>query len=65
MTDPQNEIEPLENRHAVTHPSLCQAMGRKYQLGNLERIEPTKDPILKWDCVFEGEQTSFEDDRNG
>jgi hypothetical protein len=29
----------------------------------LKAIKPTLDPILKVDCVFHGEQTSFEDER--
>lgn len=60
--DNQSECidESTENRHAVVDPSLCRAMGRKFDFGRLKRIERTKDTILKWDCVFEGEQTSFE-----
>jgi hypothetical protein len=29
----------------------------------LQRGKPTRNPILMVDCMFEGEQTSFEDDR--
>lgn len=51
-----------ENIHGATDPGQCQKMGR-LNGWKLKRVKPTKDPILKVDCVFEGEQTSFEDDR--
>jgi len=53
----------LENRHAVTERRLCKPMGIRNGFGKLKRIEPTHDPILRWDCVFQGRQTTFEDDR--
>jgi len=56
----ENTDESPENRHSVTTPSMCRDMGRKFNFGPLKRIERTKSPILKWDCVFEGEQTSFD-----
>jgi len=39
-------------------------MGRKYRR-RLKRMEQTSDRILKVNCVFYGEQTSFEDSRFG
>ena len=51
-----------ENIHAATDPDQCEEM-RKRNGWRLKRVEPTRDPILKVDCVFEGEQTSFEDTR--
>lgn len=52
-----------ENRHPVTERRLCKPMGIKNGFGRLKRIEPTGNSILRWDCVFQGKQTSFEDDR--
>ncbi|MBD2184822.1 hypothetical protein H6S82_01125 [Planktothrix sp. FACHB-1355] len=51
-----------ENIHSATDPQKCRDMERKYGW-KLKAIKPTSDPILKVDCVFEGEQTSFEDER--
>lgn len=51
-----------ENIHAATDPSKCREMAKKYGW-KLKRVKPTRDKTLKVDCVFEGEQTSFEDDR--
>ena len=51
-----------ENIHGATDPGQCQEMGR-LNGWKLKRVKPTKDRILKADCVFEGEQTSFEDER--
>ena len=51
-----------KNIHAATDPEKCWEMKRKYGW-NLVEIRLTKDKILKVDCVFEGEQTSFEDNR--
>lgn len=53
-----------ENIHAATDPKQCREMGARYGW-RLKRVEPTKDPILKVDCIFDGEQTSFEDTRYG
>ena len=53
-----------KNVHSVTDPDLCESMGKKHGWKLLE-VVPTKDPILKADCIFEGEQTSFEDTRYG
>ncbi|XGB43260.1 MAG: hypothetical protein LVS60_05650 [Nodosilinea sp. LVE1205-7] len=36
---------------------------RRNQGWELQRVKPTRDPIIRVDCVVEGEQTSFEDDR--
>lgn len=53
-----------ENVHGATDPQQCRKMGKKYGW-KLKTVRPTKDKILKVDCVFEGEQTSFEDERYG
>jgi hypothetical protein len=52
----------LENVHSATDPQKCREMEQKYGW-KLKAIKPTRDPILKVDCVFHGEQTSFEDER--
>ncbi|MCL1470395.1 hypothetical protein [Argonema antarcticum] len=53
-----------ENRHAATDLEQCKRMAKRNRW-KLIRVEPTGLPILKVDCIFEGEQTSFmEDDRN-
>lgn len=55
-----SEEREKENRHAVTSSDLCKKIGRKYGW-NLKRIERTGVKDLPYECVFEGEQTSFED----
>lgn len=50
-----------ENRHAATSGKACEEMAEKNDW-ELKRVEPTEDPVLKVDCVFKGEQTSFQDD---
>jgi hypothetical protein len=57
----QNQ-QPSENVHAATDPEKCEEMAERYNW-ELREVRPTSDPILKVDCVFEGEQTSFEDTR--
>lgn len=51
-----------ENIHAAVSRKQCEKMGERNGWA-LKRVEPTRDKILKVNCVFEGEQTSFEDDR--
>lgn len=55
-------MSQAENVHAATDPEKCEEMAEKYQW-ELKEVRSTNDPILKVDCVFEGEQTSFEDTR--
>jgi len=43
-----------ESRHAATDPQKCREMEKRYAW-KLLRIEPTRDVILKFDCIFEGE----------
>lgn len=50
-----------ENRHSATDKEQCKKMA-KLNAWKLIRVEPTGDKILKVDCVFEGEQTSFMQD---
>jgi hypothetical protein len=42
------------SRHAATDEEKCEEMAEKYDW-DLVRVEPTEDPILQVDCVFEGE----------
>ncbi len=51
-----------ENVHSATDPEKCREMEHKYRW-TLKSVRPTRDPILKVDCVFYGEQTSFDDER--
>ena len=53
-----------ENVHSATEPAKCEEMADRNGW-RLKRVEPTQDPILKVDCIFYGEQTSFEDIRYG
>lgn len=53
-----------QNIHSVTRPELCEEIGKKYGWELIE-VRETNDPILEVDCIFEGEQTSFEDTRYG
>lgn len=53
-----------ENIHGATDKEQCKIMGKRNGW-RLKRIQKTKDPILKVDCVFYGEQTTFEDERYG
>ena len=48
------------NAHAAANPKDCVKMGDKYGW-KLKRVKPTQNPVLKVECIFEGEQTSFED----
>lgn len=52
------------NVHSAVDRKHCEEMEDKYGW-QLEAVEPTDDPILKVDCYFLGEQTSFEDERYG
>lgn len=47
-----------ENRHSATSIEQCKIMA-KLNGWKLLYVEPNGDPILKVDCIFEGEQTSF------
>ena len=51
-----------ENIHSATDPQKCLEMQQKYGW-ELKDIRPTRDSTLKVNCVFYGEQTSFEDKR--
>lgn len=57
-----NRKSNQENVHSATDPQKCREMEQKYGW-TLKTIRQTRDPILKVDCVFYGEQTSFEDER--
>lgn len=46
--------ETPESRHSATDPEACRDMEKKYGW-TLLRIEPTRDKILKVDCIFKGE----------
>lgn len=51
------------NRHFATDKEQCKKMG-KINGWTLLDVRPPKypDPILKVECIFEGEQTSFMED---
>lgn len=53
MRKPSNGEKP-ESRHGATDPQRCRNMEKKYGW-KLLRVEKTRDTILKFDCVFEGE----------
>jgi hypothetical protein len=58
---PNNNNDPdAENIHSATNPKKCYEMEDRYGW-KLKRIRPTKDKILKVDCIFYGEQTSFQE----
>jgi hypothetical protein len=56
----QSESDEPENVHSATSPDKCYEMEDKYGW-QIKDIRPTKNSILKVDCVFYGEQTSFQD----
>ncbi|MDY6781242.1 MAG: hypothetical protein SW833_01575 [Cyanobacteriota bacterium] len=58
-TNNSNDSDP-ENIHGATDPKKCRGMEKKYGW-TLKEIRPNPDPILKVNCVFYGEQTSFQD----
>lgn len=58
-TNNSNDSDP-ENIHGATDPKKCYEMESKYGW-KLKRIRPTQDSILKVNCIFYGEQTSFQD----
>ena len=52
------------NTHSAVDEEHCLEMEKRYGWPLVEAI-PTSDPIFKVDCIFEGEQTSFEETRYG
>ncbi len=52
-----------ENIHSATDPEECEKMQQKYGWKLKDVRINKKQEILKVDCIFEGEQTSFEDSR--
>ena len=58
----QDSVGEQENVHGATDPSRCEQMAKRYGW-QLKAIRRTGDAMLKVDCVFFGEQTSFEDER--
>jgi hypothetical protein len=53
-----------ENIHAAASEEDCEQMGKNYGWKLIE-VRDNGDKTLPKDCVFEGEQTSFEDTRYG
>ncbi|TAF49016.1 MAG: hypothetical protein EAZ61_14830 [Oscillatoriales cyanobacterium] len=49
-----------ENIHAAASPADCVRMAKRNNW-KLKRTKPNGDRILSTDCIFEGEQTTFED----
>ena len=47
-----------ENIHSATSPQKCRDMERRYGW-QLKTIRKTPNSILKVDCVFYGQQSSF------
>jgi hypothetical protein len=62
MNEGKEQSQFQENVHAAATPQACAEMGNRYKW-KLKRVRPTGDPVLKVNCIFEGEQTSFEDTR--
>lgn len=56
---------PSTNKHWVTDPQKCEEMGRRngWELIDVKVREPNE--VLSTECIFAGEQTSFEDTRYG
>lgn len=50
----QQKSENQISRHSATDPEKCYLIAKKYGW-KLLRIEPTQDPVLKVDCIFEGD----------
>jgi len=63
MNESKEQSQFQENVHAAATPQACAEMGNRYKW-TLKRVRPTGDPILKVDCIFEGEQTRFYDNRD-
>ncbi|MCC3439567.1 hypothetical protein [Microcoleus sp. PH2017_05_CCC_O_A] len=57
---PEPEPSELENIHSVTDPEKCREMERRYDW-KLKKIKVNKGLPLEIDCIFHGEQTSFQD----
>lgn len=49
------------NIHAAASAQYCEKMAKRNGW-NLVDVRPNGDPILSKDCVFEGKQTSFQED---
>ncbi|MEG3927884.1 hypothetical protein [Microcoleus sp. D3_18a_C4] len=56
----EQEASEPENIHSATDPQKCREMERRYDW-KLKQIKINKDLPLEVDCVFYGEQTSFQD----
>ncbi len=52
-------MKKKENIHAAANAECCEKMAKKYGW-NLLEVRDNGGEVLKKDCVFEGEQTSFE-----
>ena len=63
MTEEESDHEKPVNRHFATDKEQCKKMG-KLNGWKFVKAKPSKipDPILKVECFFEGEQTSFMED---
>lgn len=64
MAKKRENLDSEENVHSATDKEQCREMGKRNGW-KLKRIDLTRDPVLKVDCVFYGKQTSFEDTRYG
>lgn len=63
MSNP-SQNKGQENIHAAVSDEACEEMGKNHGWKLIETRD-NGDNILSKDCVFEGEQTSFEDIRYG
>jgi len=54
----------MVNIHAVTNKDRCREIAKKYKWKLIETRE-TNDSILKVECIFEGQQTTFEVNEEG
>lgn len=56
--------KPKTNKHWVTNPKQCTEMERRNGWKLLRtRTDKNARDLLNTECTFEGEQTSFTDDR--
>ena len=55
MPKPRYDKQRNISRHAATSKDDCVKMERKYGWHLIDVEETPEDPILKVDCVFEGE----------
>lgn len=60
---PRQRKRPPTNKHWATDPQQCEEMGRLNGWALIDAKVRDPDAVLSTECIFEGEQTSFEDER--